>query len=136
MQRILVVKVADIGDLLTATPALRSLRQTFPSARITGLVSPHCVDLLSSTGLVDEVLALDKWRGGLPLGLGATLRCHRFDAMLLMHHLTTRLGVAKYAALCLAAAAAVRAGLDNGRGWFLTHRAPDLGFGVRHEVEY
>ena len=30
----------------------------------------------------------------------------------------------------------MRAGLDNGRGGFLTHRVQDLGFGAFHEVEY
>ena len=40
------------------------------------------------------------------------------------------------AGLCLAAGAPIRAGLDNGRGRFLTHRAADGGFGARHEVEY
>ncbi len=31
MQRILVVKLADIGDVLTATPALRALRMPSPT---------------------------------------------------------------------------------------------------------
>ena len=134
--RILVVKVADIGDVLTATPALRSLRRTFPNASITALTSPHCVGLLQGTGLVDQTLALDKWQSRLPVALAVRLRGGRFDSMLLLHHLTTRGGVARYAALATAVGAAVRAGLDNGRGWFLTHRAPDFGFGVRHEVDY
>ncbi|MEK7216850.1 MAG: glycosyltransferase family 9 protein, partial [Chloroflexota bacterium] len=69
-------------------------------------------------------------------GLALTLRHSRFDAVLVLHHLTTPLGAAKYAALCLAAGARVRAGLDNGRGGFLSHRAADHGFGARHEVEY
>lgn len=136
MRRILVVKLADIGDVLTATPALRSLRRTFPHAHIEALVSPHCAGLMSATGLVDEVLTFDKWRLSLPATLAIHLRRARFDAMLLLHHLTTRAGVAKYVALSLAASAPVRAGVDNGRGWFLTHRAVDLGFGARHEVEY
>jgi ADP-heptose:LPS heptosyltransferase len=134
--RILIVKVADLGDVLTATPALRSLRRTFPSASITALTSPHCKGLLEGTGFVDEVLAFDKWTAGLPAALALHLRRRGFDAMLLLHHLTTARGIAKYAALSTAVGAPVRAGLDNGRGWFLTHRAPDRGFGVRHEVEY
>lgn len=134
--RILIVKVADIGDVLTATPALRSLRRTFPNASITALTSPHCAGLIERTGFVDEVLALDKWSPGLSAVQAACFRRRRFDAMLLLHHLTTPRGIAKYAALSAVVGAPVRAGLDNGHGWFLTHRVPDLGFGVRHEVEY
>lgn len=134
--RILVVKVADVGDVLTATPALRSLRRTFPNASIAALTSPQCAAILERTGFVDEVLAFDKWSPALPAALALDLRRRGFDAMLLLHHLTTRQGIAKYAALATAVGAPVRAGLDNGHGWFLTHRAPDHGFGVRHEVEY
>ena len=34
LQRILVIKLADIGDVLTATPAIRALRETYPNAQI------------------------------------------------------------------------------------------------------
>lgn len=148
MQRILVVKLADIGDVLTATPALRALRRTFPHAQITALIPPHCREVLDGTPFVDRVLLFDKQPfdavGGLLqpagmrrlAGLAVRLRQEGFDAMLLMHHLTTPWGAKKYASLALASGAPVRAGLDNGRGWFLTHRAPDLGFGAYHEVEY
>ena len=123
--RILVVKLADVGDVLTATPAMRSLRRTFPNARITALVAPHCAGLIAATGLVDETLSFDKWAGAPRVGLALGLRRRRFDAMLLLHHLTNSAGVLKYAGLATAAGAPIRAGLDNGRGWFLTHRAPD-----------
>jgi len=64
------------------------------------------------------------------------LRCRHYDCLVILHHLTTRWGTLKYAALALTSGVRVRVGLDNGRGWFLTHRARDGGFGVRHEVEY
>ena len=38
--RFLVVKLADLGDVLTITPALRALRGSFPEARIDALVTP------------------------------------------------------------------------------------------------
>ncbi len=148
MKRILVVKLADVGDVLTATPALRALRRTFPSSEITALISPHCREVLDGNTSVDRLLWFDKRRfdavGGLRTpglaaglaGLGWTLRRFGFDALVLLHHLTTPQGAAKYAGLSLAAGAPIRAGLDNGRGGFLTHRAPDRGFGARHEVEY
>ena len=60
MRRVLVIKLADIGDVLTATPALRSLRATFPQAHLAALVTPLCAPLLQATGLVDEVLTFPK----------------------------------------------------------------------------
>src|SRR6266571_4477005 len=142
-QRILVVKLADLGDLLTATPALRALRLRFPTAQIDALVTPNSAVVLSGLDSVDSAVAFDKFvfdrqrdvLGSLPtaLALGRQLRAERYDALVLLHHLTTAFGVAKYAALSLASGAPIRAGLDNGRGRFLTHRAADDGFGERHE---
>jgi heptosyltransferase-2 len=42
----------------------------------------------------------------------------------------------KFAALAFASGANLRAGLDNGRGRFLTSKAPDQGFGAKHEADY
>ncbi|MDQ3811134.1 MAG: glycosyltransferase family 9 protein, partial [Chloroflexota bacterium] len=71
------------------------------------------------------------------LGLARRLRAGHWDTLVLLHHLTTAFGVAKYAALSLASGAAARIGLDNGRGRrFLTASARDDGFGARHEADY
>ena len=145
-ERILVVKLADLGDLLTATPALRALRLSFPRARIHALVTPSSSVLLRDSDLVDGLLPFDKFAFDVPrraatalpaaLAFARELRSRRYDALVLLHHLTTAYGTAKYAALALASGAPVRAGLDNGRGRFLTHRASDRGFGERHEADY
>ncbi len=149
-RRILVVKLATLGDLLTATPALRALRSTFSKAsqaHIGVLATPSSAVALRGLDSFDEVLTFDKFgydRPGEALGnvrqavqLARMLRQGHWDTLVLLHHLTTRFGIAKYAALCLGSGAARRVGLDNGRGrWFLTHSAIDLGFGERHEVDY
>ena len=145
-RRILVVKLADLGDLLTATPAIRALRESFAAAHVAALVTPDSAQLLCGATSVDAVHTFDKSAFDSPvqafLALPSALRLHRqlraerFDTVVLLHHLTTVWGTAKYAALALSTGAAVRAGLDNGRGQFLTHRAVDLGFGARHEVDY
>lgn len=152
LRRILVVKLADLGDLLTATPALRALRERFPSAEITALVTPHSLPLLRGNDAVDHLVGFPKAlfddprglvhpartpRAALAVGrLGAHLRDQRFDALVLLHHLTTGWGRAKYRALASVVGAPVCAGLDDGHGDFLTYRATDQGFGERHEVEY
>src|SRR5213595_1030582 len=58
---ILVVKLAGIGDLLLATPALRSLRETYPQARIDLLVTPDSAGLLNGWEVITNIIVLDKY---------------------------------------------------------------------------
>ena len=146
MRRILAVKLADLGDLLSVTPALRALRNGHPEAHIAALVTPGSAAILAGSTSVDEVISFEKALFDRPLAasrsapaaleLARQLRGGSWDALALFHHLTTPFGIAKYAALALASGAPVRAGLDNGRGWFLTRRVRDDGFGARHEVDH
>jgi len=146
--RILVVKLADIGDLLLTTPALRALRLRYPNAQITALVTPHTAPLLQGNDSVDDLIRFPKgvfdtrtallrpdalWKAA---GLARELRACRFDVVVLLHHLITNWGTAKYRALLSATGAPVRVGLANHPVSFLTDRAEDRGFGAVHEVEY
>lgn len=145
--KILVVKLADLGDLLLSEPAIRSLRLAFPDARIDVLTTPHATRLLPSFDLDVGGLAFEKALFDTP-GVGAllsaqkagslafSLRATGYDRVVLLHHLTTTWGAAKYRALARATGAGFVAGLDNGRGDFLTHSAVDHGFGHKHEAEY
>jgi heptosyltransferase-2 len=146
-RRILVVKLASMGDLLTITPALRAVRSSFPQAHIGALVTPGSADVLRGLDSVDSVLPFDKFAFDRPtdalsnlpraVRLAAVLRSGRWDSLVLLHHLTTAFGILKYAALSLSSGTRMRVGLDNGRGrLFLTHAAVDNGFGWRHEVDY
>jgi exopolysaccharide biosynthesis WecB/TagA/CpsF family protein len=136
-QRILLVQIADIGDLILTTPALYALREARPSAHLTLLTTAHSAPLIEP-GLVDEVITLDRrWVrsfGALRLILG--LRRKRFDAVVFFHHFTLWLGMWKYALIAWAARAPRVIGLDNGRGWFLTERVRDDGFGAVHQARY
>ena len=146
-ERILVVQPRDLGDCLLTTPALRALRLARPRARIDLLAQPLAAQVVRGSDLVDEHLplplrqleaAVRRGPFGLPLLLAfvARLGVRRYDAAVLAQHLTTRAGALKYAALLLASRAPRRYGLENGRGWFLTDRFPDDGFGARHEADY
>ncbi|HEX8968481.1 MAG TPA: glycosyltransferase family 9 protein, partial [Chloroflexota bacterium] len=146
-RRILVVKLASLGDLLTITPALRALRTTFPSAHIGVLTTPVSAGALRGLDSFDEIITFDKFdfdratdalrRLPRAVDLARDLRSGCWDTLVLLHHLTTPFGIAKYAGLSLLSGASRRVGLDNGRGrWFLTDSAHDGGFGWRHEVDY
>jgi heptosyltransferase-2 len=145
--KILAVKLADLGDLLLTEPGLRSLRQGFPDARIDVLTTPRAEPLLRlldpgpSPILFDKAAfdSLGQARAGSALAAGrlaARLRAAHYDRVVLFHHLTTARGAMKFRALAATAGAALVAGLDNGRGAFLTHPVLDRGFGERHEAEY
>lgn len=139
MTRLLIVQIADIGDLVLSTPALAALRDAQPDAHITVLTTPHAAPILQHTGLADAVLTLP--RRARPtdpalLALARTLRAGQYDAILYFHHFSTRAGAVKHALIALAAGAPVRAGLDNGNAPFLTHTLPDAGFGAVHQAQY
>ncbi len=146
---ILVVKLAGIGDLLLATPALRTLRESYPQARIDLLVTPDSAGLLNDWAVIDNVIVLDKYLFDYPqqmlthpqhllrlTPLWRALRDGHYDAVLLFHHLTLPFGRLKHQALMRATGAKWRVGLDNGHGWFLNVRVKDDGFGAMHEAEY
>ncbi len=148
MRRILVVKLADIGDAIGTLPALRALRDLLPDAQIDALVAPGARVVLEREPSVTAVLTLAKEAYDSPRGIasrqaiqdlarfGRSLRARDYDAVLFFHHLTTAWGAMKYRVLALATGAPIRAGLENGRGDFLTHTARDHGFGAKPEWAY
>jgi len=148
IRRILVVKLADIGDAIGTLPAIRALRDLLPDARIDALVAPGARVVLEPEPSVTEVLTLAKEAYDAPRGIanphalrdlarfGRALRARDYDAVFFFHHLTTAWGATKHRALALATGAPIRAGLDNGRGDFLTHTARDHGFGAKPEWAY
>src|SRR4051812_44839984 len=146
-RRFLVIQLADIGDLILSTPALAALREAHPDAHIALLTTAHAAPVLPDD-LVDEVITFDKHTFDSPrallhpanlreaLALAATLRRGRYDTAIFFHHFTTRFGALKFAALAWSADSVNRIGLDNGSGFFLTHRLTDEGFGAKHQAQY
>lgn len=56
MQRILVIKLSSIGDVLQATPVAGSIKKAWPDSHITWLVGEVCADLIRFNPYVDEML--------------------------------------------------------------------------------
>ena len=102
LQRILVVKLDHIGDLITVLPALRRLRRHFPAARIHMLASAAAKAFLAGENCVDELIEFEFFHERSGLGqkdlteedlraLGERLAPYRFDmAIDLRKQLETR----------------------------------------------
>ena len=144
-KRILAIKLADLGDVLNITPALRALKETFPDTQLDVLVNPHTAVLLEDSPSVDEVINFPKTdfeglaavspAAWLPLGrYMRQLRSRGYDTVVNFHHLTTPMGRAKQRALITATGARTTVGLDNEHGGWLTHPVQDQGFGAKPEV--
>lgn len=140
IQRILVVKLRYIGDVLLSTPVFRGLREAFPRASLTALVNAGTEDVLRHHPDVDEVLLVRRGKGGTeswsrswadPLRLLRRLRERRFGLAL---DLTDG---DRAAFLTWASGARVRVGFNRekrfrGRAY---HRVVPAWSGRRHAVE-
>lgn len=75
INKILVIRVDGIGDLLNSTPALALLRENYPSAEITVLARPLNAPVLIGNPDVDRILTFA--RDGEHCGFKARLRFYR-----------------------------------------------------------
>jgi predicted lipopolysaccharide heptosyltransferase III len=74
---ILLLQLKRIGDLILTTPAIAALRESFPSAQVTIIVSSECADLLPAISNVDRILMAR--RNLRDLALFFTVASRRFD---------------------------------------------------------
>jgi predicted lipopolysaccharide heptosyltransferase III len=54
--KILLLQLKRIGDLILTTPAIAALRERFPEAQLTLVVSNECADLLPALSNIDRIL--------------------------------------------------------------------------------
>lgn len=142
-ERILLIQLADIGDLIVTLPAIVALRKAQPDAHITLLTSQHATAVVEE-GLVDEVRAFSKkgFNGTKALLNPANLRRiyqlrdGNFDTIIFFHHFTLKLGTVKFWLMAKTSGAERVIGLDNGNAPFLTDSIPDEGFGAKHQAQY
>ena len=129
-QRILLIKPSAIGDVVHTLPIWNLLRNHWPGAQISWLVTPACAGLLDGLpGL--NVIRFERgrlanaWRSASAakelLGLGQGLRDLRFDLVIDLQ------GLFRSGWMTWQTKAPIRVGFDNARefSWaFYTHRVP------------
>ncbi len=76
--QIVAVRLSSMGDVIHALPAVASLKQSFPEARLTWIVRPRWAALLDDNPYVDEVIALPRLIGR-SFSLASKLRARRID---------------------------------------------------------
>lgn len=89
-ERILVIKLRQLGDVLLTTPVFRALKEKFPRSSVTACVPAGSETILVGNSAVDEILGLpaiqendnllSRWRKELRFGLG--VRRKRFDLVI------------------------------------------------------
>ena len=112
MDRILIVNVNWVGDVLFSTPAIHALRVRYPSAHIACLVPPRCKPVLKNNPDLNEVITFDESaRPWAPSGFWAVVqkvRRGRFDTAVFFHSSRTKI------LLCVLAGVKRRIGFKRG----------------------
>ena len=120
MQRILVVNVNWLGDVIFSSPVFYALRAEYPNAHIACLAVPRVREILESIEPIDEIIEFDEdgrdksvWA---KLKLAGRLKRLKFDAAFLLSKSFSR------ASMLAMAKIPIRVGYENkGRGKLLTH---------------
>jgi len=135
MNRILVINVNWLGDVVFSTPVFKALKRAYPKATISCLAPSRVEGALECCPFIDEVITFDE-KGKdesffAKLSLIYRLRAKKFDAAFLLHRSLTR------ALIVFLAGIPVRVGYDTkGRGFLLTHRAKALPEGTHRRDHY
>ena len=127
-QRILLVRLRLLGDVVFTTPVIRALRRRFPEAHLSYLVEPAAAAVVRGNPHLNEVIVAPKRPGFArwidDVALARRLRRERYDLVIDMH------GGPRAAWLAWATRAPMRIGYRiKGRTWMYTHalaRADDL----------
>lgn len=108
-ERILIVKLGALGDVVNSLPLVNRLRAGLPDARLTWLIGPAAQRLVAGHPAVDEFLVLDSRRARAWPGIVRALRRRRFDLALDLQRL------AKSGLLVRLSGAPRRLGFDRAR---------------------
>lgn len=122
-ERIGIVKLGAIGDVVNSLPFVNRLRAAAPAAKITWIIAPLAHGLVAGHAAVDEFIVADVKRSASWRPLLRELRARRFDLVIDLQR------ILKSAVIARATGARHRVGFDRSRSkegaWlFATDRIP------------
>ena len=135
-KNILIVRTDRIGDVVLTTPVISALRENYPHARISILVTPETREIVDGNPYLDSVIIFDRKKAhknfGELLKFISSLREQKFDLSIILH--TKKI----INLICFLAGIPHRVGYRNEKlGFLLTDRLKDTrAEGSKHEVEY
>ncbi|MEW6264665.1 MAG: putative lipopolysaccharide heptosyltransferase III [Thermodesulfobacteriota bacterium] len=135
-KNVLIIKLKNLGDVLTTTPMLAAVTKAWPAAEVSYLVNRGAEDLVQYHPRVKEVFVFPRQAGLIGrIGLIREIWRRRFDLVLELS------GGDRGAFLAWISGAAVRVGYRPSRRkrldrrFFFTHRV-DAAVDAKHTVEY
>ncbi|MEO0554176.1 MAG: lipopolysaccharide heptosyltransferase II [Bacteroidota bacterium] len=84
MDKILIIRLSSIGDVILTTPLIRAVRKKYPKARIDFLIKTQFKTLVEHNPHIDHVIAFDKTTDSLGT-LKQDLRRTRYDWVIDIH---------------------------------------------------
>ncbi|MBD3264806.1 MAG: hypothetical protein GF375_06865 [Candidatus Omnitrophica bacterium] len=134
-QKILLVRTDRLGDVVLSTPAIKIIKDNFPSASISFLCQPSTREVLEGNPYLDEVIICDKYgkHRNIPglCRLIWSIRRKKFDWAIILHP-TNRVHI-----IAFLAGIPLRIGWDKKSAFLLTRKLPHLKHkGIKHESEY
>lgn len=133
INKIIIIDLAFIGDIILATPVTRALKENFPHAEITMMTVPLTAPIAEMNPYVDKVLVYDKkgeHKGLFGMWKAAKLlKPHKFDLAVCMNFAT------RGAVVSWLAGIPYRLGYDAQHAdWFLTCAQSHIRDGIKHET--
>lgn len=145
IKKILVVQLGGIGDLFLSAPALKALREHYPQATLTMMITARSKMINSYFPYIDEIRMLDMQYGGVVrlnkiwhiISTLYKVRKEKFNLAINLRSISTKTSARKMKALLGFIHPDITAGRDTeGRGYFYDLKIPETDTGQKHELEY
>ncbi len=143
-EKVLIVNLGGVGDLLLSIPALKILKTSFPGSKISVLVASPGYEVAKNLSYIDGVFVFYIGYGRIPfakifknLATLLFLRKQQFNLAINMRSITSRSRALKMKLLFAIMKPGLKAGRDTeGRGDFFDIKVAESDIGKKHELDY